>query len=83
MSIFSCFSFSLMIWRLNGIEEERGKAEEHNAASSLMLKCRALISVKYLNSVVSGKGTRSFSLNTFSVIATEHLRFTHFFPMRN
>lgn len=83
MSVFSCFSFSLMIWSLNGIEEERGKAEEHNAALSLMLKCRALISLEYLNSVISGKGTRSFSLNTFSVIATEYLRFTHFVPRRN
>lgn len=31
MRVFSCFSFSVMIWRLNGIEEDCGKAEEHNA----------------------------------------------------
>lgn len=31
MSVFSCFSFSLVFWSLNCIQKDCRKAKEHNA----------------------------------------------------
>lgn len=31
MSVFSCFRFSLMIWRFNNTQMKYGKAKEHIA----------------------------------------------------